>query len=140
MTNTASKQRCELPATPAAARIGRQQVALACDGLDVEQTHTAQLLTSEIVTNAVRHASHSGHARGAGITMSLCRTATTLRVEVSDQDPRPLPPARHPSAPLESGLGLHLVSQLATRWGSRPLDAGAGKMVWFEIEIGSGQR
>ena len=55
-----------------------------------------------------------------------------LRIEVDDADDRSLPavaPAPGPAA--ESGRGLLLVDELATRWGADPIPG--GKRVWFEV-------
>ncbi len=123
-----------LPATLAAAPLARERVAFACDGLDDEQTHVAELLTTELVSNAVRHASRDGAAEDA-IVLHIERTDEALRVEVSDPDARPLGPVHRPTSPRESGWGLYLVSELATAWGSRQTETGEGKVVWFEIGL-----
>jgi NAD(P)-dependent dehydrogenase (short-subunit alcohol dehydrogenase family) len=68
----------------------------------------AQLLASELVTNAVRQTSRP-------ITIRLMRTDALL-YEVSDDDHR-MPIIREPGALDEDGRGLYLVSQLADRWG-----------------------
>ena len=67
------------------------------------------------------------------IEVRLFRTERLLRVEVYDDDPRPLPAPLRPTEPTESGMGLTLVDDLANRWGSRPTDGGDGKVVWFEL-------
>jgi hypothetical protein len=84
---------------------------------------TALLLTSELVTNAVRFAP-------AAFEVCLRVDGRVLRLEVRDgTDAKPL--VQHPS-PLEDGSrGLWLVEQLATRWGSEP--DGNGKVVWCEL-------
>jgi hypothetical protein len=43
---------------------------------------------------------------------------------------------REPSA--DGGWGLHIVDNLASRWGIE--DQGARTVVWFEIEIANGIR
>lgn len=86
-----------------------------------------ELLVSELVTNALRHAS-------GPIGVRLLRSAgkPTLRVEVSD--PLPDPPLERAAGPEEeSGRGLQLVAGAARRWGTRPADA--GKAVWFELSL-----
>jgi len=54
-----------------------------------------------------------------------------LRIEVYDDDPTP-PRQREADVDGPGGRGLQLVDTIATRWGSEP--AGAGKVVWFEID------
>lgn len=87
-----------------------------------------ELLVSELVTNALRHAS-------GPIGVRLLRSAGkphTLQVEVSD--PLPDPPLERAAGPEEeSGRGLQLVAGAARRWGTRPADA--GKAVWFELSL-----
>ncbi|MGW2957822.1 ATP-binding SpoIIE family protein phosphatase [Streptomyces sp. NPDC001220] len=102
-----------------ARRLTRQ--ALAGWGLD-ELTDTAELLVSEIVTNAARHASRP-------ISLRLLRT-DVLRCEVGDDVPQ-LPRLRRASPEEEHGRGLFLVNRLARRWGTTRL--GTGKIVWFEL-------
>ncbi len=84
---------------------------------------TAELLSSELVTNAVIHG--SGEVR-----MEVSRHGDRLRVEVYDDDPSQ-PHPRERSGAEESGRGLHIVASLATAWGCTP--AGAGKAMWFEL-------
>lgn len=88
-------------------------------GVDV-----VELLTSELVTNAVRHA-HST-ARVAAELLG-----NRVRVSVTDDGPGAPTPGR-PSPDAESGRGLELVDALALRWGVVPLDV--GKTVWFEVD------
>ena len=119
------------PATFTAARCARRRVRAACAGLSEEQKEVAELLTNELVTNAVRHPVGDELDPGVEIVVYIYRTAEFLRVEVQDHDSRPLPPVRRPSTPVESGMGLYLVAKLSTAWGSVPLDE--GKVVWFDL-------
>jgi PAS domain S-box-containing protein len=107
----------------------------------------AELLASEVVTNAVRHAvvpeeddalpstTVASPVRlveltAPRITLSMRRGRQALWVEVADSDVR-LPRLRLAGADDEGGRGLYLVDALADRWGTRPLDD--GKVVWFEL-------
>ncbi|WP_437036224.1 ATP-binding protein [Streptomyces sp. enrichment culture] len=92
------------------------------------QSEVAELLTSELVTNALVHTEE-----GAVLTATVGPRA--LRVEVRDfagrgPRPRPRPPQREEST---NGRGLVLVESLADDWGVRP--CGAGKSVWFELGV-----
>lgn len=82
------------------------------------------LVTSEVVTNAVVHAS-------SDVSLVVRVTPGGVRVEVSDRSQGAL---RQGVTGLlaESGRGLSIVDALATRWGVEPLPGG-GKTVWFEI-------
>ncbi|KFG73018.1 ATP-binding protein [Streptomyces mutabilis] len=85
----------------------------------------AELLTSELVTNALVHTDE-----GAVLTATVGPRA--LRVEVRDHAdglPRPRTPWPEESA---GGRGLLLVQSLADDWGVRPCEV--GKSVWFELD------
>ncbi|MFC0860683.1 SpoIIE family protein phosphatase [Sphaerimonospora cavernae] len=87
----------------------------------------AQLLASELVTNAVRRTSRP-------ITIRLLRTDALL-CEVSDDDHR-MPALHEPGLLDEYGRGLYLVSQLAERWGTSRV--AGGKTVWFAMPLPAG--
>ncbi|MGP4002724.1 ATP-binding protein [Streptomyces sp. 8N706] len=90
---------------------------------------TAELLTSELATNAYRYSTGPASVR-------LKWTDDTLRVSVWDTDPNlPSPMAVEPDS--EQGRGLLLVRLCADNWGryamaERTFGSG-GKVVWFEI-------
>jgi two-component sensor histidine kinase len=120
-----------LEPTLAAPLLARRRVRDLFADLPDAQQAVAVLLTHELVTNAVQHPQRR---RGdEEIEVRLSRTEQLLRVEVVDDDPGPLPPPRRRSEPSEHGMGLVLVDDLATRWGSETTDDGGGKVVWFEL-------
>ncbi|MFI6473191.1 ATP-binding protein [Streptomyces sp. NPDC050516] len=84
----------------------------------------AELLTSELVTNALVHTDH-----GAVVTATVGESG--LRVEVRDFVAA-LPTPYAPSADDGThGRGLLLVQALADAWGVH--EHGMGKVVWFEL-------
>ncbi len=85
---------------------------------------TVELLTSEVVTNALVH------ARSAP---ELCVEVRhdVVRVEVSDTSTSE-PVLQRPDPESASGRGIAIVEQLAAGWGVEQL-AGDGKRVWFEV-------
>lgn len=86
------------------------------------QGEDAVLLTSETVTNVVRHTDSTT------MTISISCDGCDLTVSIGDSDPSP-PRAQEPSDSEESGRGLVLVRRLAASWG---VDATPrGKQVWF---------
>ncbi|MFJ8541453.1 ATP-binding protein [Streptomyces sp. NPDC093586] len=89
----------------------------------------AALLVSELVTNALRHATGPVGVRLVHRPGGL---PGVLLVEVSDALPDP-PRERAARPEDESGRGLYLVASSARRWGSRPAEA--GKTVWFELAV-----
>jgi anti-sigma regulatory factor (Ser/Thr protein kinase) len=93
-----------------------------------EDVEAVQLVVSELVTNAVLHASES-----PTITLDLFMTGSAIRVMVSDQSPRQPEQRRHPTPwSAESGWGVELIDTLADRWGTEPYPPG-GKTVWCEL-------
>jgi anti-sigma regulatory factor (Ser/Thr protein kinase) len=85
----------------------------------------AELLVSELVTNAIRH--------GTGaINLTITMRDGTLRFEVQDEAADLVPHIRPVGAADEGGRGLHLVGMLSSRWGATR--TAAGKVVWFELQ------
>ena len=82
------------------------------------------LATSELVTNAVRHAGVDD------VVLTVLLAPDRVRVEVVDSSPlRSLDEPRGPSQ--IGGWGLQLIDEIATTWG---FDANAdGKAVWCEL-------
>jgi anti-sigma regulatory factor (Ser/Thr protein kinase) len=117
-----------LPPSGQAPGLARQAArdALAAWRLE-ELTETTVLLVSELVTNAIQHAS----AGGSAIVLRLETADGWLRIEVHDADPRE--PAPRPLSVLEeSGFGLVLVENMADKWGVRKTVN--GKAVWAELD------
>ncbi|MFB9467502.1 ATP-binding SpoIIE family protein phosphatase [Streptomyces cinereospinus] len=113
---------------PAPAEVGRARAAVR------EQLHAwrlpqladnAELMVSELVTNAVRH------SHGRPVAVRLVR-GDTLLCEVDDDD-HDLPTLLSAGPRDETGRGLRVVSTLAREWGASR--TGAGKTVWFELTL-----
>ncbi|MFD4601667.1 SpoIIE family protein phosphatase [Streptomyces sp. NPDC058464] len=83
----------------------------------------AELMVSELVTNAIRHS----HSRP--VQLRLIR-GETLLCEVDDDD-HTLPTLLGADPGAETGRGLRVVSTLAREWGTS--HTAAGKTVWFEL-------
>ena len=88
-----------------------------------EAVADAELLVSELVTNAVLHAR-------SGARVDIEHVGTTVRVAVCDDSPA-LPRVRHYGPEAVTGRGMLLVQRIADRWGVEPCDD--GKCVWFEF-------
>ncbi|MFD3841019.1 ATP-binding protein [Streptomyces sp. NPDC058642] len=117
------------PADPGAVRAARTAVRGRLRDWNLDSVaDITTLLVSELVTNALRHAT-------GPIGVRLVRPAgvgDVLRVEVSD--PLPDPPRERVARPEdESGRGLQLVAHSSRRWGTRPGET--GKTVWFELAV-----
>ncbi|QDN82778.1 SpoIIE family protein phosphatase [Streptomyces sp. S1A1-7] len=115
----------DLPADPAAVAGARGEVSrrLAKWGLQ-EVSFTAELVVSELVTNAIRYG-------GPPLQLRLIQD-TVLICEVSDGSST-APHMRRARTFDEGGRGLLLVAQFAERWGTRHLPG--GKSIWAEIDI-----
>jgi anti-sigma regulatory factor (Ser/Thr protein kinase) len=114
-----------IPGGPDAPSTARQALRRFHPELSPELMQTLALLTSELVSNAVRHA----HAQSVAF---LCQVLPShVRVEVTDEGPG-FVPRRPPSDPDRAhGWGLYLVEELASRWG---VAAVPGTRVWFELD------
>ncbi|WP_432093027.1 ATP-binding protein [Streptomyces sp. bgisy100] len=96
-----------------------------------DQADVAELLISELVTNALVHTDSGAEVTAVLVQGRVARTANRLRVEVRDFVPR-RPAVRKPGSEATGGRGLVLVESLADSWGVQP--QGPGKVVWFELE------
>jgi serine phosphatase RsbU (regulator of sigma subunit)/anti-sigma regulatory factor (Ser/Thr protein kinase) len=120
----------ELPAESYAVREARHFVRqqVGSWGLDEATVETAELLVSELATNAVKHAAGPGPIE---IRLSY---DDRLTCEVADQataEPTAAPTLPDPDDLDENGRGLFLVGMLSSEWGSRRTST--GKVVWFAL-------
>jgi anti-sigma regulatory factor (Ser/Thr protein kinase) len=129
--SSVSTIRISLPQTAASPAQARLQVSrFAAENDLLGQAGVALLVLSELVTNAVLHASEP---------IQVCVTSEDdcLRIEVSDGDTNAdLIMSRAPKAAGEpGGRGLQIVNSLARRWGVT--QNGDGKTVWAEVGLES---
>ncbi|MER6131188.1 ATP-binding protein [Streptomyces sp. NPDC001815] len=116
---------------PQGPRIARHTIrtALLDYGHTTEVAARAELLTSELVSNAVKHSD-------GPVTVRLRTSPGIIRVGVMDNHPE-LPDPLPCTPDQDFGRGLFLIDALADTWGRYPLPAGsrtAGwKVVWFEL-------
>lgn len=123
----------QVPHDPRAPGIARATVATVLRVHGAEPLiDTAELLVSELVTNAIRYSE--------GQVLVRMRWADgLLRVTVRDTSYRPPVAADAPvGAHHTRGRGLFLVRRLAHRWGHYDFaQSTGGKAVWFELAVGS---
>jgi anti-sigma regulatory factor (Ser/Thr protein kinase) len=119
------------PEGPLAARAFLREVGAGLLPSDVLDEST--LLTSELVTNATRHA---GSDAGEAVEIVVSIDDVVLRVGVRDQGPG-FDPEQPRGALSDGGWGLHLVRAISSRWGVERY--GTGTEVWFEIDTESKQ-
>ncbi|MFJ1705616.1 SpoIIE family protein phosphatase [Kitasatospora sp. NPDC088346] len=112
----------DLRADPAVVSEARALVSgtLTAWGLD-ELLFTTELIVSELVTNAIRHAV-------GPVRLRLIRQSALI-CEVSDGSSTS-PRLRHARTTDEGGRGMFLVAQLTRRWGTRYTST--GKIIWSE--------
>lgn len=112
----------QLAADPAIVGDARHLVLDQLTAWDLDElAFSTELIVSELVTNAIRHA-------GGPVRLRLIR-ADTLTCEVSDSS-NTQPRMRRARSSEEGGRGLYIVAQLSHRWGSRY--SRDGKTVWSE--------
>jgi anti-sigma regulatory factor (Ser/Thr protein kinase) len=116
--------RLRLSTGAAAAAEARRQLRAALRGWDVHVDHdVAVLLTSDLVTNAVRHEA------GETVTLVITCSVSQLRVEVHGTS---CPPGQTgPPTDAEIWPGLILVATLSDEWGFYRTPA--GKAVFFVL-------
>jgi anti-sigma regulatory factor (Ser/Thr protein kinase) len=117
-----------LSAAPAAVAEARRWVtSVAEDHVDGGQAEKLRLVVSEIVTNALRHGSHSER-----IDLAVTPKPEFLCVQVTDDGPGRVPRPRALETDTEGGFGLFFVEQLTRRWGVTREDKRT--RVWFELD------
>ena len=110
------------------AALARAVVAGIATDLPETAISDAQLLTTEVVANAIIHA-----GLGPSDVITLRITADGyVRVDVFDPGPMFDADSRQQKSG-SGGWGLFLLDTLATSWGIER--AGTGKRVWFEIRL-----
>ncbi|MFE9821618.1 ATP-binding protein [Streptomyces sp. NPDC005791] len=98
-----------------------------------ELSYRAELLTSELTTNSVRH------TRGpAGVRLQWRHPVLRVSVwDLSPDLPKPYTPVVGPDA--EAGRGLNILELVADRWGGCAIGEGelgsGGKTIWFELAL-----
>jgi anti-sigma regulatory factor (Ser/Thr protein kinase) len=122
-----------IPATSDAPTIARH-AATRNGRLRGRTRETVELLVTELVTNAIRHAGLDAHDL---VSVRIEERPGMLRCEVGDTGGAAAtiaaagPPGHGEAA--SGGMGLYLVDRLADRWGA---DQGSdGTCVWFELAL-----
>ncbi|MFC5142082.1 ATP-binding protein [Actinomycetospora rhizophila] len=111
---------------PRAPGDARQHVRRVCHSwaVDEDAREAAEIVVTELVTNAVEHAASAS-------VVEVERTAHALRLTVRDFDSAPLPEVRLPEPTSPRGRGLAMVAAVATTWGVEAHRD--GKTVWAEM-------
>jgi anti-sigma regulatory factor (Ser/Thr protein kinase) len=116
----------ELPLEPTAPRLARAQLTEFDHGLPPERLTDAELLLSELVSNAVKYGGEGD------IRVILERDHGRFRAEVVDQGHGFAAALRDPDdVYTPGGWGLPLVRTLSDRWGAHE----GSTHVWFEFAL-----
>lgn len=104
---------------------------IAIDWNATEETpEIAELLTSELVTNALTHGTPDTPTRAGTIRIAVARERELMTVDVYDPSTR-IPQMRSADFMESSGRGLTIVKSLSHTWGCTPNTG--GKSVWFQL-------
>jgi anti-sigma regulatory factor (Ser/Thr protein kinase) len=124
---------CPLSPRPDAARRARAftRQTLGSWGL-AELSDDAEVIVSELLANAVRHAAadqgDEASPASSQLGLWLLRHPQGLMCAVIDPSDR-LPEIKQPGCVSEGGRGLHVIHSLSDHWGWTPLSE-RGKAVW----------
>lgn len=121
-----------LGALPSEAPSARLHARLVLTEWDLKElAETAELVVSELVTNAVRASAGlpKRHTGLPAIHVWLHADHECVLIEVWDADER-MPEARRPGPEAEHGRGLLLVEALSEDWGTFRSPGHPGKVVW----------
>ncbi|WP_397428861.1 ATP-binding protein [Pseudofrankia sp. BMG5.37] len=117
----------ELPYLPSAVPHARQVLreSLRGAGLDEDATSVAELLVSELVTNAVKYGQPP-------VWLLVELRPGLIHASVSDTSTA-LPERRAVDDDSEGGRGLLVLDALAGSWGA--VTVGSGKYLWFDLAV-----
>lgn len=95
-----------------------------------ERLAELRLLTSEVVTNSVRH---GRVGRDGWVSSTISVEADRVRVEVRDSSRTAgVPRRKTPDYEDGGGFGLFLLDEVAASWG---VERNSGLCVWFELTL-----
>jgi anti-sigma regulatory factor (Ser/Thr protein kinase) len=114
-----------LPFTANAAALAREALRIHAAKAPTDTVEDAALLTSELVTNAVRHGRPP-------VQLSIAVTEGRLIVSVLDHGSG-LPHVVSAPPDATGGRGLHIVEAVSDEWGVSV--EGPGKAVWFQLHF-----
>ncbi|MGP3970879.1 ATP-binding protein [Streptomyces sp. 6N223] len=135
-TVTGARFTFHLPAVEPSAAEARRRVRrqLALWHLPEATCDNAQLVVSELVTNALRH------TRSQTVACELRLAGPLLRIAVAGDGSGPSEVPGEAGEEDEGGRGLFLVCALSEGWGVRPRDSGQGHVVWADLTARPGSR
>ncbi|MET0973182.1 MAG: ATP-binding protein [Thermoleophilaceae bacterium] len=127
LAGTDARVRFAIPGGPHAPECARMRLQSHVTWLPEDAHKQLLLLTSELVTNAVRH---GGSQESDRIGMAVWATDDGVGVEVTDAGPGFTPGHREGDVEDPGGWGLVLVESMSDRWG---VVRDQRTHVWFEL-------
>ncbi|MGH8968904.1 MAG: ATP-binding protein [Actinomycetes bacterium] len=126
--DSASTLEVGLPVALTSPALARQELRKACErwGVTGSAAEAAELLATELVTNAVIHA-------GTPVLMMAEHDGHNLTIAVSDGEAR-LPTLSPVSVLAEGGRGVPIIDELGATWGVQRTVL--GKTVWVSLDTG----
>jgi anti-sigma regulatory factor (Ser/Thr protein kinase) len=115
------------PNRPSSVTQARRYVREAITGAPPEVADAIELMTSELATNSIRHAS-------TAFDVGVDRSARSIRVEVTDEGAG-VPTVLSPDPTQSSGRGLFIVDKFADEWGVTAASGHTTKTVWFRVAL-----
>ena len=122
----------QLVARPSSARAGRHWVVsmVRAQGVPADVLDVIELLTGELLANAVVHGPDEG-----AIRVRTWRSGRLVSVAVTDGSVH-RPVVQSPAFTAVGGRGMMLIDALSSAWGVD--DGGStGKTVWFSLDVGA---
>lgn len=122
----------ELPYTSSSVGVARRRLTddLRATGVDEAPVSDAGLVLTELVSNALRHATP---LPGETVKVSWELGADAVRIAVSDGGAESFPRVNEPAGSALGGRGLGIVARLSQRWGVLRDDAET--TVWAELPV-----
>jgi len=119
-----------LPPEPIAPGIARRRIAGLGFAVPDDVVHDVQLVVSELVTNAVKHA---GLGSGENVELDVRTRPGCVEVMVHYTEHRRFELTSPLEPPEASGWGLFLVDQIASRWSV--IETRGEMEAWFEVDL-----
>lgn len=118
-----------IPCDASAPARARRLIEGYCGSLDREMLDNVELMTTELVTNSVRHDCSEPNAK---VELFIKEEGRQLRIAVKDGGSNSEPILGDPSVVSEGGRGMLLVDVLSDRWGT---EVGDGLLTWFSLDL-----
>jgi serine/threonine-protein kinase RsbW len=121
--------RLSLRPDPSAPRVARRRLKSILRDVPSRALDDILLLTTELLTNSLRHAGLGAKDR---VHLVVRSTKSAVRVAITDPGSGEVFSPRRPGPQETGGRGLLLVAEMSDRWG---VDRSQATTVWFEVSL-----